>query len=224
MNIFFSMLMSFLPKRYREIFTFHEIPSAGAVVSGLLEALFSLALLIKGYFVYTNERIASLPGTAMMKAGEKGGESAIMGMGTIFLLEYLIHVTTILLIFFMLEGAVRAIAAFGSEEVLPTLPLQAVAFVHSHLDARNHERSLGTRIRDDVQSSSGESLQIASCRPKSWTQLTTISHEGVFYQLVAEKKGQAPRPFIYILGMKPPTSVIRGIYSYDPDEVLQSNH
>ncbi len=91
MNILSSMLLSFLPKRYRETFTPHEIPPAGAVVSGLLETFISLGLLIHGYFVYTDERPAALPVSVMTKAGEKGGESAIMGMGTIFLLEYLIQ-------------------------------------------------------------------------------------------------------------------------------------
>jgi hypothetical protein len=58
-----------------------------------------------------------------------------------------------------------------------------------------------------------ESLQIASCRPKPWTRLTTISHEGVFYELVSENKGQAPRPFVSILRRKSQTAVIRGIHA-----------
>ena len=94
MNILLSMLLSLLPKRYRQIFTSHAISSAGAVVSGLLETLISVGLVIHGYFVYANERLAALPVSVVTKAVEKGGESAIMGMGTIFLLEYLIHVST----------------------------------------------------------------------------------------------------------------------------------
>lgn len=225
MNILLSMLLSLLPKRYRETFTSHAIPSAGAVVSGLLETLISAGLVIHGYFVYTDERLAALSVTVMTKAGEKGGESAIMGMGTIFLMEYLIHISTLVLMFFVLEGAVRAIAAIGSGEVLPSFPLQAIAFVHTQLDSQSQERSLGERIRDEVAAADGgQGLQIASCRPKPWNQLTSISHEGVFYELAGEKKGTKPRPFIYILRKKPQTAVIRGIYAYDPDEVLQAKN
>ncbi len=128
--------------------------------------------------------------------------------------------------YLVLEGLVRAIAAIGSSEVLPSLPLQVLAVLHTQLDAQNHERRLGTRIRDVVHpAADGESLQIASCRPKSWTQLTTIAHEGVFYELVGENKGPAPRSFVYILRKKPLTvAVIRGIYSYGPDEVLQTKN
>lgn len=222
MNIFISTLLSFLPRRYRQVFTPHEIPAAGAIWAGILEALFSLGFLIRGYFAYMNARMASVPASVVTKAGERGGESAIMGMGSIFLLEYLIQITTIVLVFFLLEGVVRAIAAVGSEEVLPSLPLQVLALLHSQLDAQAHEKSLGERIRDDVQPQAcGNSLQIASCRPKPWTRLTTISHEGEFYEVVAESKATAPRPFVYVLRKKPPTGVIRGIHRYDPDEVLE---
>jgi hypothetical protein len=81
---------------------------------------------------------------------------------------------------------------------------------------------MGARLRDEVIiDPSGQSLRIASCRPKQWNQLTTVSLEGQFYELVQEEKATAPRPFVYQLRKKPPTAVIRGIYAYDPDEVLQ---
>ncbi len=225
MNIFAATLLSFLPQRYRKIFTPYELPPSSALWGGILEALISLGLLIRGYYAYMAERIAGLPPAVFSKAGEKGGESAIMGLGSIFMLEYMIHLTTILLVFLMLEGAVRAIAAVGSDEVLPSLPLQLLALLHSRLDAQAHEKKLGARLRDDVQpTASGDALQIASCRPKSWTKLTTISHEGVFYELAAENKGPAPRPFVYLLRKKPPTAVIRGIQAYDPDEALETTN
>ena len=222
MNILASILLSILPKRYRDHFTPYEIPPAGAIWSGILETLISLGLLIRGYYAFMNERMASIPASVLTRAAEKGGESAVMGMGSVFMLEYMIRFTTILLVFFLLEGFVRTIAAVGSDEVLPSLPLKAVGFLHARLDSRNHERQLGERIRDEVRLDAGESLQIASCRPKPWTRLTTISHEGVFYELVAESKGPTPRPFLYVLRKKPGTAVIRGIHAYSPDEVLES--
>jgi hypothetical protein len=220
MDLFLSALLSFLPKRYREIFTPYELPAAAGIWSGLVEALINIGLLVRGYYAYMNWRMASLPAEVFTRAGEKGGESAIMGMGSIFMLEYLIHPLTFVFIFFTLEGFVRAIAAVGADEVLPSFPLQILAFLHGKLDAQSHERRLGARIRDEVQPIAANSLQIASCRPKPWTRLTTISHEGVFYELVSEHKGESPRCFIYILRRKPTTAVIRGIHDYNPDEAL----
>jgi hypothetical protein len=126
-----------------------------------------------------------------------------------------------LLALFMLEGFVRAIAATGADEVLPSLPLQLFAFLHTKLDMQSREKHLGERIRDEVQPIAADSLQIASCRPKPWTQLTSISYEGVFYELVSEHEGKSPRRFLYILRRKPTTAVIRGIHDYNPDEVLE---
>jgi hypothetical protein len=221
MNFLLSIFLSLLPKRYRKIFTSHAIPSGGAVASGFLETFMSIGLLIHGYFLYSDKRLAVLPVSVMKMAGEKGGESAIMGMGTIFMLEYLIHFSTLLVIFFIFEGVVRGIAAIASGDILPSLPLQVLAFMHTKLQAQTHERILGRRVCDQVYAC-GEYLQIASCRPKPWTQLTSICYEGVFYELIDEKQDRAPHRFVYILREKPGTAVIRGIYSYDPNEVLQS--
>jgi hypothetical protein len=214
MNIFAAALFSLLPRKYRP----DGVPPAGALLSGILETCISLGFLIHGYFIYIDERLRALPVSVMTKAGEKGGETAIMGLGSIFLLEYLIHVMTIVLIILTLEGMVRAIAAFAGSEVLPSLPLQVVAFLHGRLSAQGREGRFSRRVSDDVTlAPDGESLQIATCRPKPWTASTTISHEGVFYELVSENRGSGVRSFVYILRRKPPTAVIRGIYAY-PDE------
>jgi hypothetical protein len=222
MNPFLATLLAFLPKRYRGNLTPYEIPVEGAVWGGTLEALFSLGLLIYRYFAFMNERMALVPETALEKAGHIGGESLIMALGPIFLLEYFLHLSTIVLTFFMLEGLVRLAASVISGEVLPSLPLYLTALLHTHLDAHHYEKSQGERIRDHVQLIPADgSLQISSCRPKSWNQLTTISHEGELYELVSAQHAPAPRPFVYVLRKKPPTAVIRGIHPYDPDEVLQ---
>jgi hypothetical protein len=222
MNFFVATVLALLPRRYRRFFTPHEIPATGGILSGLLEGIFSLGLLIHGYYGYVDARIAALPTEAMTQLAEKGGESAVMGVGSIFLLEYLTRLVSIALIFFTLEGLFRCIAGIGNDEALPSLPLQLVAWMHDQLDAQNSERRLGERIVDDVQpQASRDTLQISSCRPKAWSELTTISYEGDFYQLVRESRAAAPRPFIYILQRKPVTGVIRGISPYDPAEVLQ---
>jgi hypothetical protein len=221
MNIFAATLLSVLPRKYRP----EGIPPAGALLSGILETCISLGFLIHGYFIYTDARLRAVQVDVMLNARAKGGDTAVMGLGSILLLEYLIHVMTIVLIILMLEGLVRAVAAFASDEVLPSLPLQAVAFLHDRLSVHGRERRSGRRVSDDVTlAPDGESLQIATCRPKPWAASTTISHEGVFYELVSENQGSAPRPFVYMLRKKHPTAVIRGIYAYHPDEALQTRN
>lgn len=81
---------------------------------------------------------------------------------------------------------------------------------------------MGKRVRDNALiTADGQSLQIASCRPKAWTQLTTISHEERLYELIEEKAGEPPRRFAYVLRKKPASAVIRGIHSCDRDEDLR---
>ena len=226
MNLLASAFLSLLPKRYRALFTpYDDVPSEGALLSGLFQFLGCLGLIIRGYFSYASARMAELPTDQLLKASEKNGESAIMLLGPMFVLEYVLHFTTLLLIFMVLEGVVRAIAAVAATETLPDLPLYLLARLHTKLQADSHERSLGARLADEVQiDPTGESLEIKSCRPKEWTNLTTISHEDKFYELVSEQKTAGPRQFVYRLRKKPPTAVIRGIYAYDPNEALNEKH
>lgn len=222
MNIFSAVLLSFFPKRYRQSFTRFEVPTEACVIAGLLQTFVSLGLLIGDYHAFMNARLAALPVDTMERVAEKGGESAVMSFGGFFMMEYLFRLVPILLLYFLIEGAVRTIAAIATRETVPTLPLKLFEYADSQLSAKSRERSMGARICDEVvPDSNGQSLQIASCRPKPWTQLTAISHDGQFYELVSERKATAPRPFVYVLRKKPATAVIRGICVYDPDEVLQ---
>ena len=122
MNITVAALLAFLPKRYRESFVPYDVPSSGALLGRILEMLAGLGLLIHGYQSFTTERLAALPASVLMKAGEKGGESAIMGFGSILLLEYVFQLTTLVLLFLTLEGMVRAIAAIASGELCDLPP------------------------------------------------------------------------------------------------------
>jgi hypothetical protein len=223
MNIVSAIILSFLPKRYRYAFTTFEIPSSGSIIGGFLESAVAFGLLIHSYSTYMNERLAAIPLLLMEKAAEKGGESAVASMGGFVLIDFCFRITTILFAFFLLEGVVRVIAAIASRETVPSLPLKVLEYVHAQVSAEQKERSMGARLRDEVQvDPTGERLQVASCRPKQWNQLTTVSHDGQFYELITEQKASAPRPFVYLLRKKPPTAVIRGICAYDPNEALQT--
>jgi len=222
MNIFSAVILSFLPKRYRDAFTSFEIPSVGSIIGGFLEAAVAFALLVRSYDSFMNERLAATSLLLMERAAEKGGESAVAAIGGFTLIDFLFRLTTVVLMFFVLEGLVRVIASIAGRETVPTLPLKLFEYAQAQFSAQQKEHRMGARLRDEaVIDPSGQSLRIASCRPKEWTKLTTISHEGQFYELVTEVKATAPRPFVYHLRKKPTTAVIRGIYAYDPDEALQ---
>ena len=221
MSIFAATLLAFFPKKYREPFSRYAVPPAGALVGGAAETIAALLLLMQRYFVFANQRLAAIQVSVMTGAAAKGGESAVMGLGPILMLEYLLQITTLVLIFIALEGVIRSTAAVINAETLPSLPLEALAQLQTWLGARNRESRLGRRLADDVQlAADGESLRIASCRPKVWTALTTISYEDGLYELIAEEKSALPRQFVYVLRKKPISGVIRGIHAYDPQEVL----
>jgi len=223
-NIFAAVLLSFLPKRYRDVFTPFEIPSAGSILGGFLESLLAFGLLIHSYNTFMNARLEATSLLVMERAAEKGGEAAVASIGGFAFIDFLFRITTVVFSFFLVEGLIRVIAAIASRETVPSLPLKLLEYAHARLSAQQRERSMGARLRDEIViDSAGQSLRIASCRPKQWNQLTTISHDGQFYELVTEQKASAPRPFIYQLRKKLPTAVIRGIYAYDPDEALETN-
>ena len=220
MNIFAATLLAFFPKKYRGPFSRYAVPPAGALVGGAAETIAALLLLMQRYFVFANQRLAAIQVSVMTGAAAKGGD-AVMGLGPILMLEYLLQITTLVLIFIALEGVIRSTAAVINAETLPSLPLEALAQLQTWLGARNRESRLGRRLADDVQlAADGESLRIASCRAKVWTALTTISYEDGLYELIAEEKSALPRQFVYVLRKKPISGVIRGIHAYDPEEVL----
>lgn len=136
--------------------------------------------------------------------------------------EYLIRPVSLALMYFAIEGVVRWIAPVVQGETIGTMPLQLVAWAHEGLLRERRRRDLGPSVEDEVQTGSGKDFQlrIASCRPKAWTRLTTVSYQNKLYELEREEMGAAPRRFIYVLRIRPEGKVIRGLHHYDPQEPL----
>jgi hypothetical protein len=116
MNIVSAVFLSFLPKRYRDVFTPFEVPSAGSIIGGFLELFLCLGLLIRSYDTFMNDRLAATSLLLMEKAAEKGGESAVASLGGFALIDFLFRITTIVLAVFILEGLVRVIAAIRTRD------------------------------------------------------------------------------------------------------------
>jgi hypothetical protein len=119
---------------------------------------------------------------------------------------------------------VRALAAFVTGEVVPTLPLVGAAWALGRSQAAAAEKALGPRVEDLVQLGDGTlyHLLIASCRPKQgWDHLMTVSYQEKLYEVARQEEGLPPRRFLYQLRLKPEGKVVRGMYHYDPAEVLR---
>lgn len=139
-------------------------------------------------------------------------------------LEYLIYPQHLALGYLAGEGVVRALGAFATGDLLPSLPLWLTARVQRRLQAKAAEVALGPRVPDTVEQVEGlpYELRIASCRLKEkWKdKLLTISYEDQFYEVFREERDRPPRQFVYLLRRAPEGKVIRGHHHYRPDEPL----
>lgn len=217
-----GLWLSYLPERWRRRW-FRKLeasPVAGATTTGVAQALLCLAVLGYGLPGYVRSLYTAEMTTATLAVAEKAGETGVMGMGPLLLVGYVFQPFSLLLIFFMVEGVVRATAALVSDEALPTTPLFLLSLLHRRGEEWKRERDLGERVIDLVTPESGRELLIASCRPKEWNRLTTIRYQDELYELKKENTGGPPRPFLYLLRPIPRDKVVRGVYDYSPDEVL----
>lgn len=222
LSFFTGIVAALLPERFRSRSMLAFASPGSAVASGAIESLTCLTVLIVRYFAFANARLGGVSTHTTLKAAETGGETAVMGLGIFILVAYAIQPVTLLLIYFAVEGIARGAAALVSGEVVPSLPLQLLAMAATRAKAAQRERELGPPVEDLVQPGSGDfALVIATCRPKPWNQMTTISYQNQFYELVREESSQPPRRWVYVLRKRHEGKVVRGgIYQYSPDEAM----
>src|SRR5258707_464353 len=127
----FGWLLAFLPARYRKNI---YLSPTHAFWSGLFEFLPCLVLLIYRYFTFSAHQMAGETGSAMISAAQKGGDTAVMGSGLFMLANYLFDPLTLLNAYFLVEGVLRTSATIVSGEVIPSLPLQLIAWIHEKLE------------------------------------------------------------------------------------------
>lgn len=87
-----------------------------ALVSGICELVVSVGSTGARCFVCGSVRLSSVALTVTMKAGEIGGELT-MRLAIIVLVEYALHLTTIVLLWFAVEDGEHAGAAIVGEVV-----------------------------------------------------------------------------------------------------------
>lgn len=197
----------------------------GAAVSGIAELVLCTGFLPFWFLIYSH-RFTEQAMSAYLRTNPQNPQAMVFssyGSSFFLILAFATHPLTLALVFFSVEGFLRGFAALLAEDQVGTLPLVLLDW----LGQRAHRRAV--RVREgppvaDVVTRGGEQddwqLRIESCRPRRWDKLTTIGFEDQLYELAAKFEGTPPRPFIYVLRHLPPHKVVRGIYHYSPDEVL----
>ena len=110
-----------------------------------------------------------------------------------------------------------------TEETPAPLTSRLIGWVLDRLGAARAAEAAGPAVPDLVEriSSLAYQLRIASCRPKpTWDHLMTVEYEDELYEIVEEKQGAAPHPYIYLLRKLPEGRAIRSLHHYRPEESL----
>jgi hypothetical protein len=222
--VLLSIFASVLPRRYRG----HWLGDAnldvrrGAILSSVAQFVGCCAAIWALYPGFIRQRFEQASALAAAShPGDKLTEGvAVFAYGQFAALEYLFRPLTLLLLYFAIEGAARIFSVVASDDILPTMPLQVLAWSHDYAAELYQEAKMGTRVADVVGPGvAGKyDLKIESCRPKQWNSLITIRHDDRMYELQGEETGLAPRRFVYLLRLKPEHKIVRSLHNYDPDE------
>ena len=228
LSFLLSVVFSVVPPRYRGRYLADPDLNVqrGALFSGVVEAVGCALVLWLRYPPYVQRRMAEAA-AAVAKAG--GGDNISQGVAAfstagLSLFEYIVQPVSLLLAYFVVEGLARVTAAVVTAEVLPSLPLQLIAWAHRLGEGWKQEHDLGPRVVDTVAPGQApdHDLRIDSCRPKPWNALTTISYNQQLYELARElATGEPPRRFVYLLRKAPDSKLVRGLHHYSPEETLQ---
>ena len=228
MTFLLSIFLSFLPCRYRvrlSVYAGMDLRN-GALVSGGIEGLGCLLIFVVRYLGFIQAKVGEMGDLAIAK-GQEGALTAPAvqyGMGYVTMVEYFLHPVTWALLYFAVEGTVRAIAAATTQETIGTLPLHIVAWADERVGEWRMDRALGRRVADivEVVYSPDYDLRIFTCRNKGdWNRMITVSYQGQLYEVLGQQEGKPPRRFVYRLRKSKPGRVVRAVHDYDPKEVLR---
>jgi len=226
LRLLLGVIVSLLPEQYRRWWSGAASADlrGATILSGAVQAIGCVGLYIFRYIYFLEYRVGTIGKAAINKGVDEmlGNLFVQAGMGTTSMVEYVFSPLSMLLVYFALEGALRLLGAVVAEETTGTLPLYLAGWVIGRVQARRADRALGVPMEDEVHRFVGidYDLGIASSRPKKWDRLLTVEFEGKHYELYDQKRGPAPRPYIYLLKEIPRSRVIRGLHHYRPDENL----
>ncbi|MBI4471477.1 MAG: hypothetical protein HY646_02340 [Acidobacteria bacterium] len=215
-----AMLMTFLPPRYRDATGLR----AAALSCGIAQVWISTLFLVYRYVQFMRLNEERIGRRAELVFDAFGG-AAIYQTGVFVMFEFALQPLHAWLIYMVVEGAVRSMAALVGEQVIGHVPLYAISGLHTLRDKIAHKRELGALVVDQVVHGTPKSnydLKVYSCRPKlHWNPYVTIEFEDEFYQLFREEPGSPPRRFVYYLRKNPVGRVVTKIHHYKIDDVLK---
>jgi len=223
-SFFAGLVGTFLPAGLRPAWLRDHLEDlrTPAILTGLVQMAACLVTLFLRYMPFVHSQFAAVNERAMSGAAEKSGETAVMGLGVVVLVAYILQPISLALFYFALEGAVRAIAAFIHNEPIGTLPLYLLLLLGRKAQKEAREYQLGPRVVDKVlpapDGETGYDLVIASCRGKDWNPSLTIVYQEQLYELARSFEGDGPRKFVYLLRKAPRSKLVRGLHHYDPEE------
>jgi hypothetical protein len=213
-NFFRGIIFSFLPKPYWRSWR----PSStvdfarSAVVSGLLECVVALYLLVIGYLHFLVVR------TQQMRALRDANEGTQLYFFAILSVQYVFHPLSLICLYLAGEGALRTWAAVFTHEVLPSFPIRLAVLIQDWRQAKKRIAALGLELPDTFEHVGDEAaeLRIHSQRPKDgWRESSTIAVEQEFYEILRVERETGSLPIVYVLRKLPPGRVMRGIFRYD---------
>jgi len=202
MDFFLALALSFLPQQYRNALA-HKTGThlvRAACITAFFEIILVAVLYAAGLFDY------------FPKAS----------IGPAAFLEFFFTWKGLLLAFCFLDGTIRLLASIAGQ-ALGTLPLYALAWIHGLLDRRATRKHKLPLVADVVERPTGKEneLRVLSCLPrKNWDKWMTVMYEEKLYEVIHAQLGSDPRPYVYLLRIKPESKVICGLHRYSPDEVF----
>jgi hypothetical protein len=218
-------LAALLPARWRK-----ALPFAGLIQwnrAGTLSGIFQIAaaiLALANWYQHVMFPIVDR-GVELALNGKLPGEVTDQQIAGAAYMVFLFHPLTWLLIYFLLEGAVRLCGAAFSENVLGTLPLglidRALTLVtgrtapKSEYQVERNAQSFAGAVRERVILSrlkqvpdelhfatdqTQELLEIrASRRKDEWVAPKVVRVDDLYYRLEENSVEHGPRPFRYLL-------------------------
>lgn len=179
-----------------------------AKITGLLQALAFVALLVLSYAAFMRQRAHQF-GAALERTSIQAQSGALV----LFTLDFLIHPSSLLLLYLAVEGFVRFLGSIVFGTILPSLPVTLSFKLKNYLDTKPQ-----AVIQDRFEHlEDGERVLISSAHPKTgWNASITIDIDGQWYEIEKEEIGNLPLAHTYLLRPAPPGKVLRGYERYVP--------
>jgi hypothetical protein len=220
----FAPFYTLLPKRWRqgERQGPQKYLARAAMISGIGEAAFSLVVL-GAWFAQAEGIFGDAYANHLVNTTDASGSEWIFG-GSVGIVSFAINPLTWLIVYFCIEGVLRAFAAMASDDVVGTLPLYLVDFAWRHIKKSKRAAPEPPLVADEITPGRADvcDLQIATCRRReTWKYPFTLRYAGAYFQVIDEKWIAAgPRPYIYSLRRLPAGEIARGLQNYDPTDLL----